>query len=267
MFTSTAEKFNDRLGFTLFALIAPLERFAALQRLNLAPSSRLLPNYWALVPFSSTSPLSMLWSSQKTFGGYMKTFASSPAVLLWLLFLMKSWVDERLYVLIGNALPKPTGPTRESREAASNDDLTEEHILGLCEPDDPKLTSYGFWEAGYAGIRARLARWARAQMGYWTNGAEDQRELLEMHRRAISDSAHRNASTSRITSPSMLPSPDLVEQPELNPSASEAPVSDVRDDARLGQSDADATQEHQTVLSHREKRKFFPQLALRRPTI
>ena len=188
-----------------FALIAPLEIFSMLQHLNLAPMSLLLPRPQAMIPFSSSSPFQLWGSTYTTFGAYVRDLATSPVVLLWLLSLTKSRVDERLYVYIGNILPKPINPTTYSEDAAREDGLTNEHILGLLETDDSQLTSHDFRRAylGVIGIPARLIR-SFVQV-IWGGGHSTFREkemLRESHQGAISGNTYGRASTSPIISPS-----------------------------------------------------------------
>ena len=126
-------------------------------------------------------------------------FASSPLILLWLLLVTKSRVDERLYVYIGNVLPKPASPTSDSEEAAREDHLTNEHILGLSEPHDSRLTSNDFRQVfwGLVQIPVRMMNWVQ-----WRgrSSAGEAEELRDLHLRATSSNTDGHASISPMTS-------------------------------------------------------------------
>lgn len=238
----------DRFKAVTFALIAPLEIFATLQRLNLAPTSLLLPPVRSLIPFSSYSPFQLWWQSHEGLRNNTKIFASSPLILLWLLLVTKSRVDERLYVYIGNVLPKPASPNSDSEEAAREDHLTNEHILGLSGPNDSRLTSNDLRRVIWDLVRipVRMMSWV-----HWRgrSPAREAEELRDLHLRATSGSTDGRASmspmTSLLTSPSPVPRDSMVAEAEpraLDPSAAE-------DIARTSQHYATA----------RERQRFNPE--------
>ncbi len=191
-----------------FALIAPLEIFATLQRLNLAPTSRLLPPVRSLIPFSSYSPFQLWWPSHEGLRNNSKMLASSPLILLWLLLVTKSRVDERLYVYIGNVLPKPASPTSDSEEAAREDHLTNEHILGLSGPNDPRFTSNDFRRVFWGLVRIPV-RMMNCVQWRGSRPAGEAEELQDLHLRATSSNADGHASMSPMTSFLTSPSPVL----------------------------------------------------------
>ena len=146
----------------------------------------------------------------------MRDLATSPVVLLWLLSLTKSRVDERLYVYIGSILPKPTNPTTYSEDAAREDGLTNEHILGLLETDYSQFTSHDFRRAylGVIGIPARLIRsFAQVIWGGGHSTFREKEKLRESHQEAISGNAYGRASTSPITSPSLSSTAGILDTP------------------------------------------------------
>lgn len=199
-----------------FALIAPLEIFSTLQHLNLAPMSLLLPRPLAMIPFSSLSPFQLWGSTYTTFGGYLRDLATSPVILLWLLSLTKSRVDERLYVYIGSILPKPTTPTTYSEDAARADGLTNEHILGLSETDDSLLTSHDFRRAylGFIGMPTRLiSSFVRIIWGGGRSRFREKEELRESYRGVTLGSTYGHASMSPVTSPSLSSTPGTLDIP------------------------------------------------------
>ena len=146
----------------------------------------------------------------------MRDLATSPLILLWLLSLTKSRVDERLYVYIGSILPKPTSPTAYSEDAAREDGLTNEHILGLSETHDSRLTGHDFRRAylGFIGIPARLIN-SLVQIisvgGRSTFREKD--ELRASHREATSGNTYGHASMSPIASPSLPSTPQTLDTP------------------------------------------------------
>lgn len=153
------------LNVAVFALIAPLEIFSTLQRQSLTPDSVLLPRFWAMVPFSSLSPLQP-WPpmAQITFQAFARALVSSPVFLLWLLVSAKSWAKGGLYVYIKRRLPKPMTPTNDSREAARDDDLTDGLMLDISEEDAYSERMGQHFRRAYLilmNIPARLRGWAR----------------------------------------------------------------------------------------------------------
>lgn len=231
-----------------FALIAPLEIFATLQRLNFAPTSLLLPHIRSLIPFSSSSPFQLWWPSHEALRNTTEGFASSPLILLWLLLVTKSRVDERLYIYIGNVLPKPASPTSDSEEAAREDHLTNEHILGLSKPNDPRLTSRDFRRVFWDLVRipVRMMSWVQ-----WRgrSPAREAEELRDLHLRATSSNIDGLASmspmTSLLTSSSPVPRDSMLAEVESrapNPSAGE-----------------DIERTSQNYATARERQRFDPE--------
>ena len=195
--------------------------------------SLLLPRPRAMIPFSSLSPFQIWGLTYTTFGGYVRFLATSPVFLLWLLSLTKSRVDERLYVYIGSILPKPTSPTTYSEDAAREDGLTNEHILGLSETDESRITSHDFRRAylGFIGIPARLV--SIFVQTIWAGGGSTFREkedLRESHQEATSGNTHGRASMSPITSPSVSSTPHTLDTPLAR---SRAEISDPHSFARV----------------------------------
>ena len=144
----------------------------------------------------------------------MRDLATSPAVLLWLLSLTKSRVDERLYVYIGSILPKPTSPTTYSEDAAREDGLTNEHILGLSETDDSRLTGHDFKQAylAFIGMPAKLI--SNFVQIIWVGGRSTFREkedLRESHEDAISGNTDGHSFVSPITSLSFSSTPQTLD--------------------------------------------------------
>lgn len=154
------------LGIAAFVVIAPLEVFATLQRLNLCPDSALLPRLWAMIPFSSLSPFQRwLPNTQRTFGTFSKALISSPFILLWLLVNVKSCVNKRIYVYVRWLIPKPINWTFNSELAAKGDDLTSGVLPSRPLNDDSQKTSDYFTRAyrRVLNIPSILTRWAQSQ--------------------------------------------------------------------------------------------------------
>lgn len=171
----------------------------------------------------------------------MRDLATSPLILLWLLSLTKSRVDEWLYVYIGSVLPKPTSPTTYSEDAAREDGLTNEHILGLSETHHLPLTSHDFRRAylGFIGIPARLIN-SFVQIisigGRSTFREKD--ELRASHREATSGNTYGHASMPPITSPSLPSTPQTLDTPLAR---SRAEISDLHPLARVDVDDQEVT--------------------------
>ena len=230
-----------RFKAAAFALIAPLEIFSTLQHLNLAPMSLLLPRPQAMIPFSSLSPFQLWGPTYITFGEYVRDLATSPAMLLWLLSLTKSRVDERLYVYIGSILPKPTSPTTYSEDAAREDGLTNEHILGLSEIDGSRITGHDFRRAylGFIGIPARLI--SSFLQIIWVGGRctfREREELPESHQENTPGNTYERASMAPVTPPSLSSTLQTLDSPLAR---SRAEISDPHSFARVDVDEQQAT--------------------------
>lgn len=118
-----------------FAIIAPFEIFATLQRLILIPSWPVLPHPLALVPLTPLSPVrarrissgfSLGWLGQ-----LLGSLIVSPLPLWWILFYGKLQVDKRLYAYTRLVLPKPDNPDFSSIQGALEDEFDNDTISGL----------------------------------------------------------------------------------------------------------------------------------------
>lgn len=101
-------------------------------------------------------------------------------VILWILLYAKQLVDEKLYLYIRLALPKPSGPDLDSIEAAIMGDLNNSHILGLGR-GNAKQQIMDDLKKVYTDIQiigTTLIRWVPRSFVRWTHstpeGAKDE---------------------------------------------------------------------------------------------
>lgn len=113
-------------------MIVPIEMFATLQRLDLVPAWPPLPSL-RRGHFSAMFKPSLLLGpgSRNTLAGLASSISTSPLIMVWILSRVREKVDERLFLYIRLALPKPSEPDLDSIEAAALEDLNNSHILGL----------------------------------------------------------------------------------------------------------------------------------------
>jgi len=148
---------SSRLYGASSVLLAPLQMYATLQRLNLLPGWPWLPSPKAFVPFSETSPLQM--SALPNPLTFSSSLAFSPSLTVSPIFLwcVMGWtkprISSKLRAYIRAALPKPHYPDRYSLQAAKEDELDNDSIPGLCnDPDGDKSE----WES--ASFSEELAK-------------------------------------------------------------------------------------------------------------
>ena len=153
-----------------FAMIAPIEIFATLQRLDLVPGWPLLPHLWGAVPLTVFGPFQRT-TSNTALVNHATAFLTSPVVLLWILLYVKQQVDERLFLYIRLALPKPSGPDLDSIEAAVMEDLNNSHILGLgrCNARQQIKDDLGKLYSNFQGFRAASMSWTPWENMRWTH--------------------------------------------------------------------------------------------------
>lgn len=133
---------NGSLQALSFTLTAPLEIYATLQRLRLAPSRSIVPDPRALIPFTSRSPFQPL----KSLFSYrpascvvlFKTLVFSPLSLCCILFYGKMHADQMIYTYMTHAFPKPEYPDAYSVRVALEDELDNDMVpgLGFTSPRD-----------------------------------------------------------------------------------------------------------------------------------
>lgn len=115
-------------------------------------------------------------------------------MILWILLYAKQLVDEKLYLYIRLALPKPSGPDLNSIEAAVMEDLNNSHILGLGR-GNAKQQVMDDLKKVYTNIQiigTTLIRWVPRSFMTWTHSTpEDAKE--EMSREQASGSEWRNS--------------------------------------------------------------------------
>ena len=70
-----------------------------------------------------------------TLASHAAALLTSPILLLWILFYARGEVDERLYLYMRLALPKPSNPDLDSMEAAIVEGYNTNDILGLGKYD------------------------------------------------------------------------------------------------------------------------------------
>ncbi|MCJ1464363.1 hypothetical protein MMC07_002976 [Pseudocyphellaria aurata] len=118
-----------------FAIIAPLEIFATLQRLGLIPSWPVYSQLLALIPLMPLSPVQtenplsgfgLGWCGQ-----FLGSLLVSPLSLWLILFYGKIEVDKRLYAYLRLVLLKPDNPDAFSIKGALDDELDNDTIPGL----------------------------------------------------------------------------------------------------------------------------------------
>ena len=131
-----------------FSIIAPLEIYAALQRLGLIPVWPILPNPITLIPFTPLSlvqaPSLPLNISLHVCVQLTKSLILSPLTLWWILFYGKLHVDKKLYGYLRLALPKPENPDPYSIKGALEDDLDNDTVPGLGFIKDHDNISIGY---------------------------------------------------------------------------------------------------------------------------
>lgn len=115
-------------------------------------------------------------------------------MLLWILLYTKQQVDEKLYLYIRLALPKPSGPDLDSIEAAVMEDLNNSHILGLGRGNAKQQIMEDFKKV-YTNIQTvgkTLMRWVPQRFMRWTHHTpEDEKERIS--REQASGSGWRNS--------------------------------------------------------------------------
>ena len=203
-----------------FAVIAPLEIFATLQRLNLCPDSALLPRPWAMIPFSSLSPFQRcLPKTQRTLGTFSTALVSSPFILLWLLVTAKSWVNNRIYVYVRWIIPKPIDWTFNSELVAKEDDLTY-GVLPNKSPNDNTQNISDYFARAYLRVLRMpsvLTRWARLQTHLSISEKEDVYGLPQSANESNTQLLGRDENIH------LSHSLDVASQPQESPSAQSMP--------------------------------------------
>lgn len=96
-------------------------------------------------------------------------------MILWILRYAKQQVDEKVYLYIRYALPKPSGPDLDSIETAVMEDLNNSHILGLGRGsakqqmmDDVKRVYINIQTIG-----TTLMRWVPQSFMRWTHSTPE----------------------------------------------------------------------------------------------
>jgi len=180
--TESVDSSYISLKTATFATIAPIEIFATLQRLDLVPAWPLLPHLWGAFSLTIFGPmLSSRATSKAKFLNRVAALLSSPMVILWILLYAKQQVDEKLYLYIKLALPKPSGPDLDSIEAAVLEDLNNSHILGLGRGNAKQQIMEDLKKV-YTNIHTvgtTLMRWVPQSFMRWTHSTpEDAKERI-----------------------------------------------------------------------------------------
>ena len=177
---------GNRLRAASFVILAPLEIFATLQRLDLVPSWPLFPDPIALVPFTPGSPIqahSTIRISGLDYCAHLLTsLALSPLMLWWILFYIKTQVDQKLYSYMRIGLPKPDWPDIHSWKGAREDELDSDTIPGLGLTRD--LNDFGCYKPTtlYDEVKTDLVGLfmsVREVLGRWRINEQNEEKVKE----------------------------------------------------------------------------------------
>ena len=137
-----------RVNIPFSTILAPLEMFSTLQRLDLLPGWPWFPHPRSFIPFSLPSPLQlpMLPTSftLRSTAEFLVSIAGSPFLLWWMISIVKPMFGTKLRAYVRATIPKPYKPDQLSLEAASKDELDDENIPGL---GNGPSRSEGQWES------------------------------------------------------------------------------------------------------------------------
>ncbi|KAI9818137.1 MAG: hypothetical protein M1827_000762 [Pycnora praestabilis] len=118
-----------------FMLISPIYMFSILQTLHLIPLWPLLPPLRSLIPFSPYSPIQPLALPQEITGRSLFTTAtaliSSPVAVFLFYTVVKERIDDKIFVGLRRAIPKPDHPDVYSIKGAMEDDLDSDSLPGI----------------------------------------------------------------------------------------------------------------------------------------
>ena len=131
---------NTSLKAIVFALLAQVEVFATLQRLDLIPGLLSLPRPLVLIPLTSFSPIQLhnliLASDSNSLLTFISSATFSP-LLLWLfIFRGKAAVDLRIREYLRLLIPRPENPDIHSIKAAFEEDIGDDQIPGFGSIND-----------------------------------------------------------------------------------------------------------------------------------
>ena len=173
-----------------------------------------------MIPFSSLSPFQRwLANTQRTFGTFSAALVSSPFILLWLLIIARSCVNNRIHVYVRWLIPKPIDWTFNSELVAIEDDLTYGVLPSKSMNVISQKISDDFTRAylRIMDIPSILTRWARVQTRMGIDEKEDVYGIAQNANESSTRLLDRNENTHRSNTQ------DVTSQPQESPSAQNMP--------------------------------------------